>query len=71
MNICKKCMSQNLGSLKCTVSNEMGSMLKELIVAYDFAISLEGQCKITEVGHSNIPTSLKDKPLLLSFAPLG
>jgi len=56
-------MGQNVESLKCTVSNEMGRMRKELIVAYDFAISLEGLCKITEVCHSSIPTGIRRRHL--------
>jgi hypothetical protein len=56
-------MGQDIESLKCTVSNELGRMRKELIVAYDSALSLEGLCKITEVRHCNIPTGIRRRRL--------
>ena len=51
-------MGQNVENLKCTVSNGLGEMRKESIVAYDSAISLEGLCKNTEVSRSSIPTGI-------------
>jgi len=56
-------MGQNVESLKCTVSNELGRMRKEMIVAYDSAVSPEGLCKVTEVSHCSIPTRIRGRHL--------
>jgi len=56
-------MGQDVESLKSTVSNELGRMRKELIVAYDSALSLEELCKVAEVSHCSIPTGIRRRHL--------